>query len=112
MEINVIEMMHNLSNYKYEELYNLASEEEIKVPTPSCSKVELITLIIASRVEKGDSVLERNRRKYCLRCKDADPYYLNLTLDQYKLLNWCIFNEIYLPHAEVDEIGDIKWETP
>lgn len=53
-----------------------------------------------------------NRRKYCLRCEDADPYYLELTEEQYNFLNWGIRNEIWLPHAEVDEIGDVVWETP
>lgn len=112
MKINVIETMHNLSKSKYEELYILASKEGVKVPTPTCSKVELITLIIANRAEKGDSVFESNRRKYCLRCEDNDPYYLNLTLDQYNFLNWCIRHEIWLPGAQVDEIGEVKWETP
>lgn len=112
MKINVIEMMHSLSHHKYEELYILASKEGVKVPTPSCSKIELITLIITNRAEKGDSVLESNRRKYCLRCEDTDPYFLKLTLDQYNLLDWCIRNEIWLPHAEVDELSDVEWETP
>ena len=53
-----------------------------------------------------------NRRKYCLRCEDADPYYLELTEEQYNLLNWGIRNEIYLPHAEIDEMNEIRWETP
>jgi hypothetical protein len=53
-----------------------------------------------------------NRRKYCLRCEETDPYFLKLTLDQYNLLDWCIRNGIYLPNAEIDEIGEIEWETP
>jgi hypothetical protein len=53
-----------------------------------------------------------NRRKYCLRCEDTDPYYLELTKEQYNFLNWCIRNGICLPYAEVDEISDVKWETP
>ena len=52
------------------------------------------------------------RRKYCLRCEDTDPYFLKLTIDQYNLLDWCIRQEVYLPHAEVDEIGEVNWETP
>lgn len=62
-----------------------------------------------SKIETGH---KDNRRKYCLRCEDADPYYLKLTPDQYSLLNWCINQEIWLPHAEVDEISEIIWETP
>ena len=53
-----------------------------------------------------------NRRKYCLRCEDADPYYLKLTPDQYSLLNWCINQGIWLPNAEIDEMNEVKWETP
>lgn len=53
-----------------------------------------------------------NRRNYCLRCEDNDPYYLKLTLDQYNLLDWCISHEIWLPNAQIDELGDVKWETP
>ena len=112
MKINVIEMMHILSKYSYEKLYISASKEGVKIPTPTCSKVELITLIIANRIEKGDNVLESNRRKYCLRCEDTDPYYLELTKEQYNLLNWCIRNEVWLPHAEIDEMNEIEWETP
>ena len=112
MKINVIEMMHNLSNHKYEELYHYASREGIEIPTPSCSKVELITLIIANRAEKGDNILESNRRKYCLRCEESDPYYLKLTKDQADLLEWAINQEIYLPNAELDEINEVVWMEP
>lgn len=52
------------------------------------------------------------RRKYCLRCEDADPYYIELTEEQYNLIKWGIRNEIYLPHAEIDEMNEVKWETP
>lgn len=62
-----------------------------------------------SKIEMGH---KDNRRKYCLRCEDADPYFLKLTPDQYNFLNWCIRNGIYLPNAEVDELGDVEWETP
>ena len=112
MKINVIETMHNLSKSKYEELYILASKEGVKVPTPTCSKVELITIIITNRVAKGDSILENNRLKYCLRCEDVGPYFLKLTPDQYNFLKWCIDNEINFPNAEVEEIGNVEWETP
>ena len=53
-----------------------------------------------------------NRRKYCLRCEDADPYYIELTEEQYSLLKWCIRKEIFLPNAEIDEMNEVKWETP
>ena len=61
MKIDVIEMMHSLSHRKYEELYVLASKEGIKIPTPPCSKVELMTLIIANRAENGDRILKEFR---------------------------------------------------
>ena len=53
-----------------------------------------------------------NRRKYCLRCEDTDPYFLKLTLDQYNFINWCIANDISFLGTQVDEIGDVEWETP
>jgi hypothetical protein len=53
-----------------------------------------------------------NRRKYCLRCEDTDPYFLKLTIDQYNFLNWCIEHDISLVGAQVNEIGDVEWETP
>lgn len=53
-----------------------------------------------------------NRRNYCLQCDDASPYFLKLTHDQCSLLDWCIRNGVYLPNAELNEIGDIEWETP
>ena len=64
------------------------------------------------RPSKIETERKDNRRRYCLRCEDTDPYYLKLTIDQYNLLNWCINQEVWLPHAEVDEIGEIEWETP
>ena len=64
------------------------------------------------RPSKVEMERKDNRRKYCLRCEDADPYFLKLTPDQYNLLDWCIRQEVYLPNAEVDEIGDVEWETP
>ena len=56
--------------------------------------------------------VSNNRRKYCLRCEDADPYYIELTEEQYSLLKWCIRKEIFLPNAEIDEMNEVKWETP
>lgn len=64
------------------------------------------------RPSKIEMANKDNRRSYCLRCEDADPYFLKLTLDQYNFLDWCIRNEVFLPHAEVDEIGEVNWETP
>ena len=91
----------------------------------SLSKDDLIGKIIAcdayyegrndalnGRSPKIETEYKDNRRKYCLRCEDTDPYYLKLTPDQYNLLNWCINQEVWLPHAEVDEMNEIEWETP
>ena len=64
------------------------------------------------RPSKVEMKHENNRRNYCLRCEDADPYFLKLTPDQCNLLDWCISNGVYLPNAEVDKIGDVEWETP
>jgi len=62
-----------------------------------------------SKVEMGH---KDNRRKYCLRTDDSDSYFLKLTIEQYNVLDWCIHNEIDLRSAEVDEIGEVEWETP
>ena len=64
------------------------------------------------RPSKVEMNRKDDRRKYCLRCENADPYFLKLTHDQYNFLKWCIDNGIYLPNADVDELGDVEWETP
>ena len=64
------------------------------------------------RPSKVEMNRKDERRRYCLRCEDSDPYYLKLTIDQYNFLEWCIENDISLPGAQVDEIGDVEWETP
>ena len=64
------------------------------------------------RPSKIEMSRKDDRRKYCLRCEGEDPYYLNLTLDQYNFLDWCIRHDIWFPNAQVDEIGEVKWETP
>ena len=64
------------------------------------------------RSPKIETECKDNRRKYCLRCEESDPYYLKLTPDQYNLLDWCIHHAIWFPNAEVDELGDVEWETP
>lgn len=65
------------------------------------------------RPSKVEMNRKDDRRKYCLRIEDTNPYYLKLTLDQYNFLNWCIQEELlFSPRAEIDEIGEINWETP
>lgn len=64
------------------------------------------------RPSKVEMERKDSRHKYCLRCDDIDPYFLQLTLDQYNFIKWCIENDISFLNAQVNEIGDVKWETP
>ena len=111
MKINVIEMMHTLSNRKYEELYILASKEGIKVPTPSCSKVELITLIIANRACKEDNPINE-RTRYRFRECDGTEHYVMLTPEQERFMRWNYDNYVDYDNMDIDVIEDIDWETP
>ena len=120
MKINsVIEMMHSLSNYSYEDLKAIAAiDEHITIPE-QVSKVELITFIISARTgrETRDSVYKmvrentNDREKYCLRTED-EKYYLRLTTEQATMLEWCLENEINFYNAELESVNEVKWETP
>ena len=121
----------NYSDFKGKNYHQLVKECERRGIDPfdregmSMSADDLVGKIIAhdayyegrddalnGRPSKIEMNRKDDRRKYCLRCEDSDPYYLNLTLDQYNFLDWCIRHEIWLPNAQVDEIGEVKWETP
>lgn len=62
--------------------------------------------------DKQSTSMSKDHKKYCLRCEDADPYYLELTKEQVNLINWSIRNEILYQYAKLEEIEDIVWETP
>lgn len=111
MKINVIEMMHNLSDRKYEELCYCASKEGIKVPTPTCSKVELITLIIANRAYKENN-FTNERTRYRLRECDGTEHYVMLTHEQERFMRWNHANYINYDNMDIDIIESIDWETP
>jgi hypothetical protein len=111
MKINVIETMHNLSKSKYEELYILASKEGVKVPTPTCSKVELITLIIANRAENGDNPINE-RTRYRFREWDGTEHYVMLTPEQERFMRWNHDNAVNYDRMDIDVIENIDWETP
>ena len=110
-KINVIEMMHSLSNRKYEELCHYASREGIEVPTPSCSKVELITLIIVHRIENGDNPTNE-RTRYRLRECDGTEHFVMLTREQERFMRWNHDNYVNYDNMDIDVIEDIEWETP
>lgn len=111
MKNNVIEMMHTMSNRKYEELYILASKEGVKIPTPTCSKVELITLIIANRATKDNNfVPDRTRYRFCE--MDGTEHYIMLTPEQERFMRWNHDNAVNYANMDIDAIGDIDWETP
>ena len=111
MKNNVIEMMHTMSNRKYEELYILASKEGVKIPTPTCSKVELITLIIANRVYKENNPVNE-RTRYRLREYDGSEHYIMLTPEQERFMRWNHDNCVNYDNMDIDVIENIEWETP
>jgi len=111
MKINVIEMMHNLSNCKYEELCHFAFKEGIKIPTPTCSKVELITLIIANHAYKENNPANE-RTRYRLRECDGTEHYVMLTPEQERFMRWSHDHYVNYEDMDIDVIEDIEWETP
>ena len=112
----VVKMMRSLSNRSFEDLKTTAENECVTIPE-HISKVELITLIITARAgrEVRDSVYkmirEGDRKKYRLRTED-NTHYLCLTDEQATMLEWCIDREINFYDAEMEEMDDIRWETP
>lgn len=113
-----VKMMRTMSNYPFEELKMIAEDESVTVPD-HISKVELITLILAARtarearasVYKMVRETDNDRGKYYLRTED-EKYYLRLTTEQATMLSWCIDNEINFYNAELESVGEVKWETP
>jgi hypothetical protein len=111
MKFDAIEMMRSLSNRCYSDLEDIGASEGVYVGSKT-SKVELICAIIANRAAKDRYNKTTNRKKYCLRCDDTDPYYLELTEEQKNLVEWSIDNEVCYQYATLDEMEDIDWETP
>ena len=111
MKNNVIEMMHTMSNRKYEELYILASKEGVKIPTPTCSKVELITLIIANHAYKENNPANE-RTRYRLRECDGTEHYVMLTPEQERFMQWSYNHYVNYCDMDIDVIESIDWETP
>ena len=109
---DVIKMMHSLSHLSFEELLALSVSES----SQSCSKpskVELITAIIANRAYMADhpTPAQEERRNFRLHTEDTTRY-LRLTDEQAAMLDWCIEREINFYDAELEEMEDIRWETP
>lgn len=115
----IVKTMHTFSHYSFEYLKTIAEDECVTIPN-NISKVELITLILAARVEREarasvyKMVRENNtndREKYCLRTED-EKYYLRLTTEQAAMLEWCLDNEINFYGAVLESVGEVEWETP
>ena len=117
----IVKMMHTFSHYSFEDLKTIAEDECVTIPK-HVSKIELITLILAARAErearasvykmvKEESNYNNERGKYCLHTED-EKYYLRLTTEQVTMLDWCIDNRINFWGAELENVGEVDWETP
>lgn len=107
---DVIKMMHSLSNRSFEELLALSISEGAQ----SCSKpskIEIITAIIANRVEKANSFVP-DRTRYRFRELDGTEHYVMLTPEQERFMRWNHDNAIDYDNVDIDVIEEIEWETP
>ena len=121
MKINpVIETMHSLSNYSYEDLKAIAAIDEGITISECVSKVELITLILTARAsrEARDSVYKmvrensNDRTRYRFREMDGTEHYVMLTPEQERFMRWNHDNAIDYDNIDIDVIEDIEWEIP
>ena len=107
---DVIKMMHTLSNLPFEELLALSISEGAQ----SCSKpskIEIITAIIANRVEKANNFVP-DRTRYRFRETDGTEHYVMLTDEQERFMRWNYDKAIDYNNIDIDVIEDIEWETP
>ena len=113
--------MHNLSNRPFEELKQLAIDTYGLPSEAKCSKVELIIYIIAQetlhkRIDHPTAETTEKRSRYRLICNGWDSidaeYYLMLTPDQVRLLDWCLIHNIVFSNVTIEEIHEVNWETP
>lgn len=117
MKINPVDMMHSLSNYSYEYLLDIAENECISI-SKRPSKIELICIIITERVNRAahsndySATKDSGRKKYQITTVDNESYYVKLTPEQVKFLDWCLDAEICFSDANAHELDDIEWETP
>ena len=117
--MNPINEMRRLSNKSFEELKHLAIGVFGSFPDIKCSKVELITYIVAQEYVH-DNIAEKiahpeknsGRKKYQITTVDNETYYVKLTSEQTKFLEWCLENEVCFSDANARELEDIEWDTP
>lgn len=118
---NPISDMRSLSNRPFAELKQLAINTYGLPPETKCSKVELITYIIAQetfykRIDHPTAGTTEKRSRYRLICNGWDSidaeYYLMLTPDQVRLLDWCLIHNIVFSNVTIEEIHEVNWETP
>lgn len=115
MMFDAVAMMRSLSNYSYQNLLLIAHEEEVSVCN-KFSKVELICAIVANRAAAFrciDNCAKSNGRdRYRIVTIDNEYYYVKLTPDQLKFVEWAIDNNVNFYDAECENVSDIKWEEP
>ena len=120
---NIIEMMHSLNPYSYEELCKIAVKENAPIfpkNNHNPSKIELITAIVVNRAidltKYGEKIFQKksnSRSKYRLEDQYSNSYFLELTEEQATFFMWCVNNDIDVSHSELTEMdNDIVWEKP
>ena len=117
--MNPITEMRRLSNKSFEELMRFAVAVCGLIPDTRCSKIELITYIVAQEC-MHDSIAEKiahpeksaERTRYRFREMDGTEHYIMLTPEQERFMRWNRDNVIDYDNIDIDVIENIDWETP
>lgn len=120
--LNPIDEMRRLSNKSYEELMRLAITNFGFCPnSKNCSKVEIITYIVAFSVLRdrfADEIAhpekhkEEERTRVALYTEDNETYHLMLTREQMNFMDWCFENRIDFSGAGAQLVEEVEWEMP
>lgn len=117
--MNPITEMRRLSDKSFEELLRFAVAVCGFIPDTKCSKIELITYIvaqeymhdhIAERIAHPEMNTERTRYRFCE--MDDTVHYILLTPEQERFMKWNRDNAINYDNIEIDVVDDIEWEAP
>lgn len=117
--MNPINEMRRLSNKSFEELLRLAVTVCGLCADIKCSKIELITYIVAQECVH-DNIAEKiahpekntERTRYRFLEMDGTEYYVLLTPEQERFMRWNHDNGIDYDNIDIDVIEDIDWEAP
>lgn len=119
--LNPINEMRRLSSRSYDELLHDAITNYGFCPNGMrFSKVELITYIVAvaairdkfaNRITHPEETTT-NYTRYHIAETDGSEYYLRLTDEQTRFIEWNITHSIDYSRNDVDILEDIEWETP